>query len=266
MPSMKRSYKRKSNVRRRLNFSKKRRVTRRGRARKSIAFTSQSGSGSAVQYKARRTSRRAYRKHLWDSTLFKEHYRALGSVVTSFNTPASVSTISILVEKAIDNGSGSVFWLTAGGALPPDSGATLPFFSGDITVRGGKLGLRLANVLDPAISAETLQGTVLLVKTTKNWTPAAITTPQPLGWDTSLVQDFDTRVGRIIYRKNFLLKDADTALIEYRLPLHKIDANDFQLVYNTYVWVIMAGNASQATVDTMTITKYFNLSFAADAV
>jgi len=263
---LKRSNKRKSNVRRRLNFSKKRRVAGRRRARKSIAFTSQSGSGSAVQYKARKTSRRSYHKHLWDSTLFKEHYRSIGSVVTSFNTPAAVSTVSILVEKAIDNGSGTPFWTGTGGALAPDSSFALPLFTGDCTVRGGKLGLRLSNVLDPAATAECLQGTVLLIRTTKNWTPAAITTPQPLGWDTSLVQDFDTRVGRILYRKNFLLKDADCALVEYRIPITKIDSTDFQNNFNTYIWVIMAGNASQATADTMTITKYFNLSFSMDAV
>jgi len=254
-----------SNVRRRLTYGKKRRTTRRGRGKKVSAFTSQSGSGGAVNYKARKTSRRAYRKHLWDSTLFKEHYRSIGSVVTSFNTPATVSTVSVLAEKAIDNGSGSSFWGAAGGALAPDVTFALPAFTGDIIIRGGKIGLRIANVLDPAVSAETLQGTVMLVRTTKNWTPGAITTPQPLGWDTSLIPDFDTRVGKIVYRKNFLLTDAQTALVEYRIPLQKIDANDFQLVYNTYVWIIMAGNTSQATADTMTVTKYFNLSFSADA-
>jgi len=254
-----------SNVRRRLTFGKKRRTTRRGRAKKVSAFTSQSGSGGAVNYKARRTSRRTYRKHLWDSTLFKEHYRSIGSVVTSFNTPATVSTVSILAEKAITNGAAD-FWLAAGGAIAPDSGFPLPAFTGDITIRGGKIGLRLANVLDPAATAECLQGTVLLIKTTKNFVSGAITTPQPLGWDTSLVPDFDTRVGRILYRKNFLLTDSNTALIEYRLPLHKIDVNDFQTVYNTYLWVIIGGNTSQATADTITITKYFNLSFSADAM
>jgi len=242
---------------------KKRRTTR--RSRRSNAFTSQSGTGGSLNYKGKKTSRSAYKKHLWDSTLFKEHYRSLGSVVTSFNTPATVSSMAILAEKAIDNGSGSSFWGAAGGAIAPDVTFSLPAFTGDIIIRGGKMGLRIANVLDTALNAETLQGTVLLVRTTKNWTPGAITTPQPLGWDTSLVPDFDTRVGKIVYRKNFLLTDAQTALVEYRIPLQKIDANDFQLTYNTFVWIIMAGNVSNATADTLTVTKYFNLSFSADA-
>jgi len=242
---------------------KKRKTTR--RSRKSNAFTSQSGAGGAIAYRGKKTSRHAYKKYLWDSTLFKEHYRSIGSVVTSFNTPASVSTVSILAEKAIDNGTANPFWNTTGGALAPDSSFALPLFTANITVRGGKMGLRLANVLDPAVSADTLQGTVMLIRTTKNWTPGAITTPQPLGWDTSLVQDFDTKVGRIMYRKNFLLTDAQSALIEYRIPLQKIDAADFQATFNTYVWIILAGNVSQATADTMTVTKYFNLSFSADA-
>lgn len=261
-----RTLKRRGGARRRLTFGvKKRRITRRGR--KSNAFTSQSGSGGAIQYKARKTSRRAYRKHLWDSTLFKEHYRSIGAVATTLNTPASQSFMTVLVEKAIDNGGAANFWTAGGGALAPDPLQALPTFSGDVTIRGGKMGIRIANTLDSVASAATtIQGTVLLVRTTKNFTGGAITTPQPLGWDTSLIPSFDTLVGRVIYRRNFLLKDADSALVEYRIPLHKIDVGDFNANYNTYMWVILAGNVDNASAHGMAITKFYNLSFAADAV
>lgn len=243
---------------------KRRRATRRGR--KSNAFTSQSGSGGAVNYKARRTSRRAYRKHLWDSTLFKEHYRSVGAVGTVLNTPPSINGMAVLAEKAIDN-SVTSFWLTAGGAIAPDAAQTLPSFTGDFVIRGGKIGLRIANTLDSvATAATTIQGTVLLIRTTKNFTPAAITTPQPVGWDTSLIPDFDTTVGKILYRKNFLLKDSDTALIEYRIRLEKLDVGDFQAIRNTYLWVILAGNVDNSSAHGLTVTKYFNLSFSGDAV
>lgn len=259
--------KRKSNTRRRLDFSKKRKFSRRPRGRKSNAFTSQSGSGGAVNYKAKKTSRRAYRKHLWDSTLFKEHYRSLGSVSTTLNTPATFNTMSILAEKAIDNGTSTNFWLSTGGALAPDPLQALPAFSGDITIRGGKIGLRIANTLDSVASAATtMHGTVMLVRTTKNFSSGAITTPQLVGWDTSLIPNFDTSVGRVVYRKNFLLKDSDTALIEYRIKLQKIDVGDFNATFNTYLWVLMVGNVDNASAHGMTVTKFFNLSFAADAI
>jgi len=264
--AFKRGIKRKTNVRRRLTFGgKKRRTTRRGR--KTNAFTSQSGSGGAVQYKARRTSRRAYRKHLWNSTLFKEHYRSIGAVGTSMNTPASTNGMSILAEKAIDNGTATNFWLAGGGAIAPDTLQALPAFSGDITIRGGKIGLRIANTLDAVASAATtIHGTAMLVRTTKNFSAAAITTPQLVGWDTSLIPNFDTSVGRVLYRKNFLLKDSDTALIEYRIRLEKIDVGDFNATFNTYLWVIMAGNVDNSASHGMAVTKYFNLSFSADAI
>lgn len=262
----KRTLKRKSNVRRRLTFSKKRRTTRRGRGRKSVAFTSQSGSGGAVNYKARKTSRRAYKRHLWNSTLFKEHYRSIGAVGTTLNTPASLVQVAVLVEKAIENGI-SFFWAATGGAIAPDSSQTLPPFTGDVIIRGGKIGLRLANTLDTVASAATtIQGTAILIRTSKAFSAAAITTPQSLGWDTTLVPDFDTTVGRILYRKNFLLKDSETALIEYRLKLEKVDVGDFNANRNVYMWVILAGNTDNSAAYGLAVSKYFNLSFSADAV
>lgn len=266
MPSKSRfSRKRKSNVRRRLTFTnKRRRTTRRGR--KSNAFTSQSGSGGAVNYKARKTSRRTYRNYLWNSTLFKDHYRSIGAVAVTLNTPAAVTTMSVLAEKALDNGVAS-FWLAAGGAINHDPAQSLPTFSGDVILRGGKIGLRLANVLDTVASAATtIQGTAMLIRTTKNFVSASITTPQPVGWDTSLIPDFDTKVGKILYRKNFLLKDSDTALIEYRLRLQKLDVGDFAANYNTYIWVILAGNTDNSSSHGVSVTKFYNLSFAADAI
>lgn len=259
--------KRKSNVRRRLDFSKKRKFTRRGRGRKSNAFTSQSGSGGAINYKSRKTSRRAYKNHLWNSTLFKEHYRSIGAVGTTMNTPATFNTMTILAEKAIDNGAAANFWLAAGGAIPPDALQPLPAFSGDVIIRGGKIGLRLANTLDSvATAATTVHGVAMLIRTTKNFAAGVITTPQLVGWDTSVIPNFDTQVGRVIYRKNFLLKDSDTSLIEYRLKLQKIDVGDFNATFNTYLWVIMVGNVDNATAHGVAVTKYFNLSFSADAI
>lgn len=260
-----RTFKRKSGARRRLNFNpKKRRITRRGR--RSNAFTSQSSTGGGLRFKAKKTSRRAYNRHLWDSTLFKEHYRTNSAFATTIATPAAQNSMTVLGLEAMRFAT-NPFYTAAGGAIAPDSAQALPTFTGAPIIRGGMIGMRIANTIDASVGfTNSLQGTVFLLRTTKNWVPAAITTPVSLGWDPSLVQDFDTTVGRIVYRKNFLLKDTEVANIEYRLKTMKIDVGDYVNTRNTYVWLVLAGNVDNSVVHNFAITQYYNMSFSADAV
>jgi len=263
MTKLTRNFKRKGGARRRLNFSKKRKVGRRGR--KTTAFTSQSGTGGGLRFKSKKTSRRAYKKHLWDSTLFKDHYRSTRAISSTINTNTNTNDLVISAEAAYLFGI-TPFYLAGGGAITNDAAVLLPAFTGDITVRGGMLGMRIANTLDTvAANTGSVQGTVFLIKTTKNWTAASIPIAGQVGWDPTLIADFDTKVGRILYRKNFLLRDADTATIEYRLPVHKVDQGDVVALYNTYVWLVLAGNVDSTLTKSMTITKYWNLSFTGDA-
>lgn len=242
---------------------KKRRTVRRGR--KTNAFTSQSGTGGGLRFKGKRTSRSAYKKHLWDSTLYKDHYRSLRAVSSSINTNTNTNDLVILAEAAYLVGI-TPFYLAGGGAVTNDVAVLLPSFNGDIIVRGGMVGLRLANTLDTvAANTGSIQGTVFLIKTTKNWQGGVIPASGMTGWDPTMIPDFDTKVGKILYRKNFLLRDADTAVVEYRLPIHKVDQGDVVALYNTYVWLVMAGNVDSALTKNVTVTKYWNMSFAGDA-
>jgi len=263
MTKLTRTFKRKGGARRRLNFSKRRRVTRRGR--KSNAFTSQSGSGGGIRFKSKRTSRKAYTRHLWNSTLFKEHYRTNRAISASFGTNTNTNDLVLALDAAYFVGS-SPFWTVTGGAINPDVGVAVPSFTGDIILRGGTIGLRMANVLDTvAANTGTLQGTIFLIKTSKNFQSGVIPGTVQTGWDPSLIQDFETRVGKIKYRKNFLLRDADTAVVEYRVPLQKIDQTDQASLYNTYFWLILAGNVDSNLSKQVNYTRYWNMSFSGDA-
>jgi len=265
MTKLTRNFKRKGGARRRLNFNKKRRVVRRGR--KSNAFTSQSSTGGGINYRARKTSRRAYKKHLWNSTQYLEHYRSIGSTGTSINTQASVETMTLLIVEALQNSTATPFWTTTGGALAPDATHTLPSFRGDITLRGGKIGMRITNRIDTTVGfTNTIHGTIMLIRTTKNFDGTKVFSPQLVGWDPSLIADFDTYVGKVIYRKNFLLRDAESAMVEYRLPCRKFDQDDFTQTYNSYVWFIMAGSVDTIVPTPLQVLRTFNVSFSADAV
>lgn len=243
---------------------KRRRTARRGR--KTNAFSTQSGSGGGLKFKARRTSRSAYKKHLWDSTLYKEHYRSQSAVTAQVITTVNPSALSILAEAALVTGV-NPFYIAAGGAVSPDAAQAMPTFTGNLIVRGGMIGLRITNNFDAvAANQSTMQGTAFLLKTTKNWVGAAIPATVFVGWDPTMIQDFDTRIGRILYRKNFLLKDGDAAAMEYRLKVHKVDIGDFVNTYDTYVWLIVAGNVDTTAIHSLTYTKYWNVSFSGDAI
>jgi len=159
------------------------------------------------------------------------------------------------------------FYTAAGGAINPDAAQALPIFTGDVTLRGGMIGCRIANTFDATDSARTtIQGTVYLIKTTKNFDPALVLTPLPVGWDPTIVQDFNTFIGRILYRKTFLLRDADSAVIEYRLKCQKIDVGDYVADFSSYAWLVLAGNVDTAAARSFAVTLFYNLSFCADAV
>jgi len=251
------------------SFSNKRIVKRRRtirRGRKTNAFTSQSGTGGGLRFKARRTSRSHYRKLLWDSSTMLPKYRSLLSNNVTFNTPASINSQTVSVLPALHLG-GNVFWTVAGGAVTPDAANALPSFTGNIILRGGKIGLRLTNTFDTTdANRSSMSGTIMLIRTSDSYVAANIPALVNLGWDTSYVQDFVHKVGRIVYQKNFLLRDADVANVEYRLKVTSIDQTDYLSDQRQYIWIVLAGNVDVASARSVNATQFYNISFTGQTV
>lgn len=242
---------------------KRRRIVRRGR--KTSAFTSQSGSGGGLGYKARKTSRSNWNKLLWNASLMSTHYRAVNAQVFFPSTPANATQLQAISSTALSNG--SAFWTAGGGAINPDGSNALPTFTGNLLIRGGIMGCRLTNAVDgTAANQNTIHGMIFLIKTTKDWTPATVNAIVSVGWDPSYVQDFNTKVGKIVYKRNFLLKDTDTTLVEYRHKIRKVDEADYFATYNQYVWVVLAGTVDAHVSRAFAFTTYYNLSFCGDSV
>lgn len=233
---------------------------------KSSNFTSQSGIGGGIRFKSRSVPSKQWRDMLWSNSIQKDHYRSNTSGLSTINTPATISTMTVGSFPAYRLSS-SNFYVAAGGAIAPDAAQALPVFTGKFVVRGGTLGVRICNTYDTTLASQnTNQGVVYLIKTTKNYTSASIPAAVNLGWDPTLIQDFKTTIGTILYRKEFLLRDADCATCEYRLPVHQVDPGDYINDRNSYIWIICAGNVDVAAARTFTYVGYFNLSFTADAV
>lgn len=251
--------------RRRTGFAARPYKRRRFNGKRSTNFTSQSAIGGGIRFRSRKLSRSAWRRMLWNNTLQKDHYRSITAASTTFNTPATSVTLTVNAIAALRM-SGS-FYLAPGGAISPDGVQPLPTFTGKVVIRGGTLGCRLVNQFDSvAAQQNTLHGYVYLVKTSKAYISANIPATIPVGWDPSYIQDFSTYIGRIVYRKQFLLRDAESALVEYRLKCHSIDIDDYVNNKNTYVWIIACGNLDGTSPRACYATYYYNLSFSADAV
>jgi len=246
---------------------KKRRFVRRSNGRKTSQWTSQRGSGAGVGFSRKRTTRKQFRRQLWNSSMATTHYRSNNATTGTVTTPASAATMttSIIASRRLG---GNNFWLTAGGAVNPDGGLIPSFATAtDITVRGGMYGIRLSNAPDALdVDKDSLSVIVYLVRTTKNWNSSALPATVNVGWDPSLVTDFQTNIGKVLFRKNFLLAEGEVMTIERRMYLQKIDQSEYSNSQSEMVWIVLAGNTSSGTTKNLLLTGYYNLSFVGDAV
>lgn len=243
---------------RRGGFKKRRGFKKRGR--KVQSATSKSGFARAVgTFKSRRVSARRFRSNLWNSTLFKSHYRSVygTSVVESTNVAANVGNVNGTLALHPD---ANLFWTGAGGANPLDVGGGIPGFNGDIIIRGGIIGMTLANDLADTTSQKIK---VFLVKTGKAFDLAGFPTSVQVGWDPTIFPDFTTNIGRVLLSREVLLENVNSVDITYRLPVMKIEQVDFTLGKDQFFWILI-GNSPSGTSATYTRTAYFNLSFSGD--
>lgn len=241
---------------------KKRRVTR---ARKTNNLTSQSGKGGGLSYRAKRVGRSAYRRLLWNASILKTKYRTVQATNTSVATNANSVTQTTFVRSSINFGV-APFWTILGGSITPDSASTLPVFTGNIILRGGIIGCRISNTIDTSVASQgAISGTMMLIQTTKAFNPSAIPATIPLGWDPTYITDFSTVVGRIVYKKTFLLRDTDVAQVEWRLKVRSIDETDYSLFLNQLVWVLTL-NTTDNIAHGVTVNTYYNMSFTGDGV
>lgn len=244
---------------RRSGFKKKRTVQRR-RARKVSAYTSKTGSGHTFGFKSKRISRRRWKKMLWDSTLQSTHYRSQFALHTTSTTPAFDTQYQTTILPAYRIG-GNQFYTTAGGFVPPDVGISTGFV-GNIVVRGGTVGLTVSNV---NAGVETQRFKIFLIKTSRAWTGVSFPANPTIGWDPSTIVDFKQTIGTILLSKDFLLENSATMDLKYRLPVHKIDRDEYNSDLNSYVWAIFGNDVAGGSSQWFNVT-YFNLSFASDAV
>jgi len=249
---------------------KKRKFSRRRfvRGRKSSSYSANSSRAGGFGFRRRKTNKRAWRRHLFNSSMSNTHYRANASVGTEFGTPASRDQMLVTLQTS-RRFAGAAFFTTAGGAIDPDGG-TMPTFApgSDITVRGGVYGIRISNNPNADdVDKDAIMVHVYHIWTSKNLTSGSVpSSTVAVGWDPSLIADFQTKIGRVTFKKSFLVREGDVFTIERKMPVQKIDQTEYAATYSEPAWLIAYGNVSATTAKAVTITTYYNMSFVGDVV
>lgn len=237
---------------------KRRRITRRGR--NATSYSGARGNATSVPYKSRRLNPRAFQRILYRDTQAMQHYRSVGAGSGSISTPVGSNTMTISLLQAMDNGVAS-FWSTGGGVLAPDASAAIPLFRGDITVRGGMVGLRLYG--DGAYPSQLM---IYLVKNCPRPDSSIVTSPQPVGWDPTTVPDFTRDFGRVIFSRRMILEPLGMISVERRIWPMKIDQQSWGVDAQRLTWLIAVADGDTSGQDNIRCVPYFNLSFSADAI
>ena len=197
---------------------------------------------------------------IWRSSLQMAHYRSNAAYASTIVTRPLTVEKTVSVIEALYNGA-SAFWNSSGGAQMLDSGSLVPAFSSDIVLRGGKTSISFFN----DSTANPVEIEAFYIAPVPRVTTTSIPTSVSVGWDPSIIPEFNTTVGRIIYRTKFLLEPLATSTIDRRLRVQKIDQAAFTGGQRPR-WIVTARDFSGSAVLTTNVIccVSFNLSFAGD--
>lgn len=240
--------------------SKRRRFVRKrfSRAKRSMAYTSQSGVGQNVRYRSRRLRPRAWRSILWRDTLAQSHFRSCFATNTLYTVAGTANQYQVINFTALRLG-GNAFYTPAGGLVQPDGGVN-PTFQGNIIMRGGIIGLRLNNY---DTGAQSVHVKAMLIKTSMDLTVSTLPANVHIGWDPSLITDFQRFIGKVVMQREALLTNEECVDFKFRLRPWKIDKGLFESDANSFIWVLLISNVEGATTG-VNACPYFNVSFAGD--
>jgi len=197
---------------------------------------------------------------IWRSSLQMAHYRSNAAYASTIVTRPLTVEKTVSVIEALYNGA-SAFWNASGGAQMLDAASLVPAFSSDIVLRGGKTSLSFFN--DSTVNPVEIEA--FYVAPIARVTTSSIPTSVSVGWDPSIIPEFNTTVGRIIYRTKFLLEPLATSTIDRRLRVQKIDQAAFTSGQRPR-WIVTARDFAGSAVLTTNVIccVSFNLSFAGD--
>lgn len=247
-------------------FGKRRRAAGNGNRSGSVK-TGYSAANSDITFRQKKGSLKKFRNMLWNSTLYKPHYRSLFSSTFAIVTPATGFGFGTFTSiRAL--GSVNPFWTTAGGAQPIDNGVVVPIFNpANIIIRGGTLKTTITN----RSTDESVRVRVWCV-----WAkdaPDAVALPAsgspfPVGWDPTMVPDFNNGFKVLFGKEVLLLPGARPMEVSFKMKVQKLDINTFITEAGRQIhWMYLVAETddTDATVSSVGVVNSHNLSFTGDA-
>jgi len=220
---------------------KKRRSTfkrRSNRPKRNTNYKSLSTAAQSTGFRGRKTSRRAYRKHLWNSTLFSTKYRSLGNFGSTVSTQASTTLGTVSLFNLLRFGT-NAFWTTGGGLQPHDFGVTSAVFGGDLTIRGGIWNVEFKNL---AVTDLDVKIKVFLLTSVNRPDFAFEPTTAPNLWDPTASPDFINFIGKPYKTWETVLEQGNSWQIGGRLKLQKVDQITYREQGRTPILVCLFTN------------------------
>lgn len=245
---------------------RKRNFKRRGQ-RKGLRMSDQTSlntRGTSNGFLGRKTSRATYKRHLWNSSLFAQHWRSTISTSGTITTPASTTTGTFQAMQLMKGPGLAFFWTTAGGLVPDDTAVAAPTFKGDITLRGGRWNFMIHNTQAASVDVK--------IRTWLVWTnsrPDFTYEPSaaiPLLWEPSLQPDWNEKIGKVFGAREVLLEQGNNWSLNGKLKLSKIDQEEYAGSGRVLLLIVNVMNIGVATSHTLNWTSSYNLSFSGDAI
>lgn len=236
----------------------------------------QHGAISGFSYRGRKLGIRRWRNGLLRSSQFMPHYRSVFFQASGLNTGV-VQGFGIPARRFPELGTLTTdgFWTAAGGLVALDRNVSAPDFLGDITLRGGKIGCAVT-VADSV--TDVIYTTIYLVFVRQGMRDPAdftsFTVSKPYGWDPETDADFVTGCGKVLKKWSAILNyNNNSLLVEHRLKPRKIDrawylddsVGPASTSSNQFAYIIHAVNMTSTTNVTVSVSRWHNLSFSADA-
>jgi len=237
---------------RRGGFKKKRttrRFSRRGGGTKSS--TRWTGGIKDNAFRSRKVSRSTWKRMLWNNTLQMQHWRSVGAQSGSFGTPATLTTCQIFAFTGDDNGVG-VPWTIAGGLQAPVN------LVHNIVLRGGINRITVTN--DSAVTTP-LKCDVYGMITNDSADFVTIPTSAPIGWEPTVMQDFNADVGTIVSSRSFVLGNQDSVTQSFRRRIMKVDASEWTAGKRRFFWIVVIHNLETTAAQNVTMVRSYNTSF-----
>jgi len=245
-------------MRKRARFAK-RKFTRKG-GRKTIDFTSLNTRGHAVGFRGKKTSRRTFNKHIWNSTTFKPHYRSVLTESLAFTTPASSNDGTIQFFNMYKF-SGTGFGTAAGGAREIDVGAGVPTFEeSSFVLRGGRYEMCISNT-----SGQDIKVKLFRITTGNRPDFSIVGATEDSAWDPSVTGDFYNQIGKPWMTREVIINQGDQYVFSTRFKTQKIDGQAYiDDARSPYICILVSCHTTGSA--NFIITQSYNLSFSADAI